>query len=384
MSKNLTPKNLIRWRHILGKFAQDQLPCQMSVDESRIEAALDFLYGKEYKGRGIRGDNGDKSDTKKQPGSQDPSQLNVPSWIAEVRELFPKETVEIIEKHALDRYEMTELVTDPEVLEKLEPNMDLLKTILSFRGMMKGEVLQVARRIIRSVVEDIKKRMASEVRQVLFGKLNRSQHSPLKVAQNLDWRDTIRKNLKYYDRDRDRLIIQNVRFFSRQERRLPWTIILCVDQSGSMADSVIHSAVMAGILAGLPLIKIRLVIFDTAVVDLSDYAEDPVEVLMNVQLGGGTDIGSAIAYCEGLVENPHRAVLILVSDFAEGGSPLRLLNICKRLRESGMILLGLASLDEQANPYYDRQMAERLADIGMEIAALTPKRLAEWLAKVIS
>jgi len=376
-------KNLTRWRHILGKFAQNKLSCQMSEGDARIEAALDYLYGKEYKGRGIRGQGG-KSDTEKQPGSLDPSQLNVPTWITEVRELFPKETVEIIEKHALDRYGMTELITDPQVLEKLEPNIELLKTILTFRGLIKGEVLQIARRIIREVVEEIKKRMESEVRRVMFGKLNRIQHSPLKVAQNLDWRDTIRKNLKYYDRDRQRLIIQNVRFFSRQERRLPWTIILCIDQSGSMADSVIHSAVMAGILAGLPLVKIRLVIFDTAVVDLSDHADDPVEVLMSVQLGGGTDIGQAIAYCEGLVENPHRSVLILVSDFAEGGSPLRLLTICKRLRETGVILLGLASLDEQANPYYDRQMAERLADIGMEIAALTPKRLAEWLAKVIS
>ncbi|CAN1211692.1 VWA domain-containing protein [Tumidithrix helvetica PCC 7403] len=383
-SPKSNPKNLMRWRHILGRFAQDKLQCPMEGRDARIEAALDYLYGREYQGRGMRGKDGKDSSTEKQPGSLDPSQLNVPSWIAEVRELFPKETVEIVEKHALDRYGMTELVTDPQVLEKLEPNISLLKTILTFRGMMQGEVLQVARRIIREVVEEIKQRLASEVRRVLVGKLNRAQHSPLKVAQNLDWRGTIRQNLKHYDPERQRLIIQNVRFFARTERRVPWQVILCIDQSGSMADSVIHSAVMAGILAGLPLLRVSLVVFDTAVVDLSEYVDDPVEILMSVQLGGGTDIGQAIAYCEGLIENPNRTVLILVSDFAEGASPMKLLSTCRRLKESSVTLLGLASLDESANPYYDRQMAERLAEIGMEIAALTPKRLAQWLAKVIS
>ncbi|MEE3715534.1 VWA domain-containing protein [Tumidithrix elongata RA019] len=383
-SPKSNPKNLMRWRHILGRFAQDKLQCPMEGRDARIEAALDYLYGREYQGRGMRGKEGKGNSTEKQPGSLDPSQLNVPSWIAEVRELFPKETVEIVEKHALDRYGMTELVTDPQVLEKLEPNISLLKTILTFRGMMQGEVLQVARRIVREVVEEIKQRLASEVRQVLVGKLNRAQHSPLKVAQNLDWRGTIRQNLKHYDPERQRLIIQNVRFFARTERRVPWQVILCIDQSGSMADSVIHSAVMAGILAGLPLLRVSLVVFDTAVVDLSEYVDDPVEILMSVQLGGGTDIGQAIAYCEGLIENPNRTVLILVSDFAEGASPMKLLSACRRLKESSVTLLGLASLDESANPYYDRQMAERLAETGMEIAALTPKRLAEWLAKVIS
>jgi Mg-chelatase subunit ChlD len=343
-----------------------------------MEAALDFLYSREYKGRGVR----DRPQAGS-PGSLDPSQLNVPTWLGEVRDLFPKDVVEVIEKHALDRYGLTELVTDKETLEKLEPNEELLKTLLTFRGQLQGEVLQTARRIIRQVVEEIKRRLETEIRRALSGRLNRFRHSPQKAAQNFDWRGTIRRNLKYYDAKRRQIVLQDPQFFARNTRLLPWQVILCVDQSGSMADSVIHSAVMAGILAGLPMVRVKLVVFDTSVVDLSDRVDDPVEVLMSVQLGGGTNIGQALNYCETLVENPHRTILTLVSDFEEGGPPSIMLAACRRLREAGVKLLGLASLDSYASPIYDRNMAEQLADAGMEIAALTPKHFAEWLAKVI-
>jgi Mg-chelatase subunit ChlD len=377
-------KQLLRWRYILGRYAEHQLPCSMSSEQLRMEQALDFLYGREYADRGVRPSGKGGSSTEKQPGSLDPSQLTIPSWVATVRELFPQETVEVIEKHALERYGMQELVTDPEVLEKLQPNLDLLKTILTFKGSMQGEVLQLARRIVREVVEDIRRRLEQEIRRHLLGKLNRFQRSPLQVAQNFDWRGTLRQNLKYYDPERQRLILHSLRFFSRLERRLPWHVILCIDQSGSMADSVIHSAVMGGILAALPSLKVSFVIFDTSVVDLTDHIDDPVELLMSVQLGGGTNIGQALAYCEGLVQNPHRTLLVLISDFCEGGSPRQLLTICGRLREAGVRLLGLASLDEKASAYYDVGMAERLAAQGMDIAALTPRSFAEWLAKIIA
>jgi uncharacterized protein with von Willebrand factor type A (vWA) domain len=179
-------------------------------------------------------------------------------------------------------------------------------------------------------------------------------------------------------------VIDQVRFFERNTRRLPWDIILCVDQSGSMADSVIHSAVMAGILAGLPAFRVKIVVFDTNIVDLSGHSDDPVEMLMRVQLGGGTDIAQAVRYCAQLVENPHRTVLVLITDFCEGAPPGELVRAVKQLAEARVRLIGLASLDGQSDPVYDRQMAERLAACGMEIAALTPQRLAQWLVKVIS
>ncbi|HYM00401.1 MAG TPA: VWA domain-containing protein [Blastocatellia bacterium] len=378
MSSQKNDPTLVRWRLILGHYAADRLQVGMDGREQRMERALDFLYSREYGGRGVREPNNDRE------GSLDPSQLQVPNWLAEVRDLFPKETIEVIEKHALDRYGMTELITDKETLRKMEPNFDLLKMILQFRGQMKGEVLEEARRIVRRVVEEIKEKLATDIRRKMAGKLNRFSRSPQKIAQNFDWRGTIKRNLKNYDAERKTLVLDELRFFSRIERRLPWTIILCIDESGSMLGSVIYSAVMAGILAGLPLINVKLVIFDTSVVDLTEYVEDPVEVLMNVQLGGGTDIGQAMTYCEGLVDTPVRTILVLVSDFYEGGAPSKLLASCRRLREAGVRLIGLGALDEEATASYDRKMAEALAENGMDIAALTPGKLADWLARVIS
>ncbi len=368
-----------RWRLILGRFSQDGLGgAGMDGDMKRMDVALDYLYGREYRGRGMRDPDGSM-----RPGTLDASQLTLPDWLREVRDLFPQETVEVIERHALDRYGMTELVTDPEVLEKMEPNEDLLRALLTFKHMMKGEVLEMARRIIRRVVEDLKRRLSDQVRPVLWGKLNRFNHSPLKVAQNLDWRRTLRANLKHYDPARGQILPERFFFFSRVQRHLPWHVILAIDESGSMLDSVIHSAVMAGILAGLPALKVSLVVFDTAVVDLSGQVDDPAEALMSMQLGGGTDIAGALTYCETLIDHPARTVLIVVTDFCEGGPPLRLVTTVKRIREGGARVLGLAALDPQAKPSYDRQMADRLVLAGAEVAALTPLQLAEWLMRVI-
>ena len=378
---SLQPTTLARWRLVLGRYAKDQLNVNMSLEQQRIEDALDFLYSREYRGRGVRGED---DAAQSSGGGLDPSQLTVPRWLAEVRELFPKETIAVIEKHALDRYGLTELITDPEILRRLEPSFDLLKMLLTFRGHLKGEVLNEARRIIRNVVEEIKQRLTAEVRRAFSGRRNRFRHGNLKMAQNLDWRGTIRKNLRNFDTARKQMVVDQVLFFSRIQRRLPWRVILCVDQSGSMAGSVIYSAVMAGILSGLPLIDVKLVVFDTSVVDLSGQAEDPVEVLMSVQLGGGTDIGKAMRYCEQLIEDPHRSIVVLISDLCEGAAPGQLLASCRRFREGGAKLLGLAALDENASPSYDVRMAEMLAAAGMDIAALTPKHFAEWLAKTIS
>jgi len=368
---------LPRWRLVLGRYAQDGLGAGLSGRQLRMERALDFLYSREYRGRGLREEGTGEG------GTLDPTRITLPDWLSEVRELFPRETVEVLEKHALDRYGLTELVTDPEVLRKLEPNMDLVPVLLGFRGQLKGRVLDEARRVIRHVVEEIKRRIERDVRDAFAGKVDRFRRSRLKIAQNLDWRGTIRRNLKNWDPERRKLLVENVRFFSRREHRLPWTVVLCVDQSGSMTRSVIHSAVMAGILAGLPTLKLKLVVFDTSVVDLSGFVDDPVEVLMSVQLGGGTDIGKALAYCESLLDEPTRSVVVLVSDFCEGAAPRRLIAACRRLAEARVRLLGLAALDEEAYPSYDRAMAERLAAAGMEIAALTPRQLAQWLAKTI-
>jgi uncharacterized protein with von Willebrand factor type A (vWA) domain len=369
---------LTRWRLVLGKYAQPKLPDCLSAEQQRMADALDLLYSREYKGRGVR------QDQKLQPGSLDPSQLNVPHWLSEIRELFPRQTCERITAHAIDRYEMTELVQDPATLASLEPSVELLGAVLSLKGQMRGPVLAEARRLIARVVEEIRRKLEREIRNAISGRMNRFRRSHLKIARNFDARDTIRRNLKNWSRSLQKLVVEQPRFFSRVKRHLPWEVILCIDQSGSMTDSVIHSAVMAGILSGLPVVRVKLVVFDTSIVDLTDRASDPVEVLMSVQLGGGTNIGQAVRYCEQLVTQPRRSVVVLVTDFCEGPDPRPLVAACRRLHEAGVKLIGLAALDSSANAFYDSQLAERLAAVGMEIAALTPLELARWLAEVMN
>ena len=365
---------LPRWRLVLGRYADKHL--SLNQGHARMDRALDYLYNREYQGRGLRKEIG--------PGSLDDSQLALVTWLGAVRELFPREAVEMIERHALDRYGLTELVTDPKTLEKLEPNQELLRNILALRGHMQGPVLEVARRLIRQVVDELRRKLETEIRHALSGRLNRFRHSPMAMAQNFDAAGTVRANLKHYDAERRQLVLEQLRFFERNARRLPWDIILCVDQSGSMADSVIHSAVMAGILSSLPAFRVKTRGVRHAGGRSVRARRGPVEVLMRVQLGGGTDIAKAVRYCSQLVQNPHRSVFVLVSDFCEGGSPRELVREVRKLAESRVRLLGLAALDGGAEPAYDRQMAQRLAGCGMEIAALTPQKLAHWLVKATS
>ena len=365
-------KSTDRWRLVLGRYSHQRLP-EPDGDGHRYERALDHLYGREYAGRDGRPD--DDGPRAPRDGSLDPSAPSVVEWLGEVRELFPSDTVEVLERHALDRYGLTELVSDPEVLARIEPSEALLKTLLA-------SVLNEVRRIVRAVVDDLRKRLESEVRQAFTGRLSHHRHSPLPVAANFDARGTVRANLSHWDPAGMRLVVERPLFFQRNTRRIPWEIVLVVDQSGSMAGSVIHSAVMAGILAGLPSYRLRLVVFDTSVVDLTDVAGDPVEVLMSVQLGGGTDIAQAVNYAGQIIGNPARSVVVLVTDFCEGGPPSSLVAAVRRLVEARVVTIGLASLDGSDHPTYDKQMAQRLADAGMSIAALTPGRLAEWLVEV--
>ena len=290
---------LNRWRLVLGKYASGQIPFSSGAVNLKfmdMENVLDYLYSREY---------GDEQEIRKdRGGGSDGSQLTVPDWLHQVKKLFPRRTVEILERHALEKYGMTELLTDPEVLCRLEPNKELLKTILELKHMMKGEVLSLAREIVRKVAEEIARKLEQEVRVSFFGQINRNASSPVKSARNLDMKKTIQRNLKNYDRERQQLVLKNVYFNSRMKKYNQWRVIVCVDESGSMLDSVIHSAIMAGIFARLPMLDTKLVIFDTSVVDLSGYVEDPVETLMSVQLGGGTNIAGALGYCEGLIDFP--------------------------------------------------------------------------------
>jgi Mg-chelatase subunit ChlD len=250
---------------------------------------------------------------------------------------------------------------------------------------MKGPVLEAARKIVRRVVDELTRTLARETRTVLWGRATMQRHTRQPTPRGLDFHRTIRANLKNFDIERKRLIVEQLHFYARntQHLHIPWHIVMAVDCSGSMTDSVIHASVMAGIFHKLPAVQVSLIAFDTSIVDLSDRVDDPMEVLMSVQLGGGTDIASALAYCEKLMESPTRTIVVFVTDFYEGNSPDEVVRAVKRLREAGAMVLGLAALDPEANPDYDRQLAQRCADAGAEVAAMTPMGLATWLSKII-
>ena len=370
---------LNRWRLILGGYAKDQLSfgegaaLENGISCMDLEEALDFLYNRE------QGD-----DVRDRTGSLDASRLTAVTWITKIRKLFPKETVEILERHALDRYGMTELLTDREVLEKLEPNQELLKTILQLKPLMKGDVLEAARRIVRKVAEDIAKKLNQDIRRSLLGRIDRNSSSPVRSMRNLDIQKTIRRNLKHYDTEQERIMLEQVYFHGRTRKYSQWRVIIAVDESGSMLDSVIQSAVMAGIFAKLPMLDTRLVIFDTQVVDLSSHMDDPVATLMSIQLGGGTYITGALQYCESLVENPHRTMVVLVSDLCEGGSVAGLLGVSRGIIESGAKLICLTALDMEANPVYDRHTAQKMADLGAYVGAMTPEMLGDFMGKIMN
>ena len=370
-------ETLRRWRLLLGRYAGQSIdPTEMSARDLQLDESLDYLYGQEYERRGMLRSQGGGA-------SLDRSQIKAIDWLQRARKLFPKEVFERVQQHALDKYQMTDLLRDPATLLSLDANPALARTLLGMRGRISGDMLDAVRTVIGRVVDEITRRLRPQFVNALVGRRNRFRRSHLASAQNFDWRATIAANLKHYDVDGKRLVIEHPVFNARVKRNLPWDVILCVDQSGSMLDSVMYSAVVAGILSSLPTVNVRLVLFDTNVVDLTHMATDPVQVLLTVQLGGGTDIGRAMRYCEGLVKVPHRTVVALISDFEEGALPGPLLASVKRLAESRVKVLGLAALDESAHPVYDRAMAQRLAARGMEVAALTPTHFAEWLAEIM-
>lgn len=373
---------LNRWRLVLGSMSDNSLSFSGSDREimsfEDMEQLLDYLYS-HAQGDDVRGESiSDRS------GGLGESQLTAAKWITKVRELFPKQTAEVLERHALDEFKMTELLTDKKVLEQMKPDMSLLKTVLQLKHLMKGEVLETAKKIARAVAEELSEKLAQSTRQALTGRLDRNSRSAVRSARNIDIHKTIRRNLKNYDKENETLMLKDVYFSSRVKKYNKKTVIIAVDESGSMLGSVIYSAVMAQIISKLPFAEIKLVIFDTEIVDLSGMVEDPAEVMMSIQLGGGTDIGKALSYCESLIQTPSDTCVLCVTDLCEGGYPHILLNTAQNIMTSGAKLSFLTALDECANPVYDKNMGQLLADMGAFVGALTPDQLGDYIGRIFS
>ena len=364
-----------RWRLLLGEASQPGLQSALGAGgrSSAMDRALAWLYGR---------DDAQGSDSLDRHGGSEASQLSVPEWINEIHELFPKETIERLERDAIERYGIDEVVTNLEVLERATPNPALLEAVLRTKHLMNPDVLAMARKLVERVVRELIERLAKDVQRSFSGARRTHELSRQGSMSQFAARETLKRNLKHYDVQQRRLVIERPMFHVNTRRTIkPWQVFLLVDQSGSMVSSVIHSAVTAACLWGLPGIRTHLVAFDTEVVDLTDSVQDPVELLMGVQLGGGTYIGKAVGYAAERIDVPKRSIVVIVSDFYEGMAEHVLVDHVRALAAQGTIVLGLAALDEKADPAYDHALAARLVDAGAHVGAMTPGQLAAWLAE---
>lgn len=371
-----------RWRMVLGRYAQSALP--RHPRDAGLDDTLGYLYDREYTDRGHRlGDSGAANrDGAGRGGGLEASALRAVDWLDGARRLFPASTIERLERDALTRYGLSDLLADPDAMDSIRTSPELGAALMRIKGTISPALADGLRTLIARIVADILQRLRRPMTTALTGARQRYRRSPHASARNFDWRRTIAANLGHADPRTGRLLVEEVRFMSRQRRHnVAWDIIIVVDQSASMASSLLHSAVMASILTALPGMSVRLILFDTSVVDVSHLVHDPVEILMTSQLGGGTDIANAVGYAAAQITQPTRTVLALVSDFEEGGSVSSLVTRVRDLADSGVTMLGLASLTDDGAPWFDRTVADELAAVGMRIAAMTPDRFADWLAE---
>lgn len=323
---------IARWRLVLGKTAEKHnMGTGSDEDCQRVEGLIGFLFDESGSGDGTeagggggvgagggQGAGGGRKRSDDRRGGKGPSQLTVPDWVDQVSELFPAQAREVMEKELVQRRGINELLQEPKLLEKIEPNIELVKTLLTHKTLLNPQTRILARKLIERVVEQIKDKLRVTIEQAITGAIRRDRHSPRRVFRNLDLKTTIRRNLQHYDSDTEKLLVDRVFFFAAERKKRPWHIIVTVDQSGSMLDSAIFSAIMASIFYELPAVRTSFTLFDNNVVDLSAQVGQPVDLLLSIQLGGGTDITSALQYSQQLAREPARTIVVLITDFLKG------------------------------------------------------------------
>jgi len=372
------PNRIQRWRLILGKTAEQQLRQEgncagpiLDGPMSEIDDSLGMIYDIEEQKPEEKGG---------RSGGLQRSRPRLAKWLGDIRSYFPTDVVAVIQQDAIEKKGLKQLLLEPETLGQVVPSVEMVGTLMALKGMIPDETKETARTIVRAVVEEIKKRLDAQIEQAIRGALDRSRHSPIRSLPNLDWKRTIGGNLKNYIREKKTIIPERFYFWARQQRRREWNVIVCMDQSGSMAESVVYGSVTGAILASLPALETHVVVFDTEVVDLTDQCADPVDMLFGVQLGGGTDINRAVKYCQGFVHDPRKTLFLLITDLYEGGNAAELVRRMEDMVESGVRCVTLLALSDSGVPSYDEQLAKKLRNLGIPCFGCTPNVLPELLA----
>lgn len=356
---------LKRWRLILGGNEADGTGITLTQEEQRIDQSLEAVYDSDRRG-GL--------------GSSAPK---VSRWLGDIREFFPQTVVQVIQRDAIKRLNITSLLTEKEMLETVVPDVHLVATLMSLSRVIPEKNKDMARQVVRKVVDELLRKLSAPTQQAVTGALNRSARRRNPRYNEIDWKTTITKNLKNYQPEY-KTIIPEMRIGYGRKRKAMKDIILCLDQSGSMGTSVIYSGIFGSVLASIPAVSTRMVVFDTAVVDLTDDLQDPVDLLFGVQLGGGTDIARALTYCQGVITRPQDTVLVLVTDLYEGGDAREMRKKFVSLVNSGVQLIVLPALNDDGAPSYDKSHAEFLANIGVPTFACTPDKFPDLMAVALS
>lgn len=364
----LTPQaaeRLRRWRLILGGGDADGTGLTLHGADAAMDGALGALYDSE-RSAGLGG-----------------SAPNVARWLGDIRRYFPTSVVRVMQQDAMERLNLHQMLLEPELLEAVEPDVHLVANLVALGRVMPEKTKASARMVVSQVVQELQRKLANPTRQAVLGSLNRATRNRRPRHNEIDWQRTIRANLKHYQPDY-RTIIPETRIGYGRKRSALRDIILCVDQSGSMASSVVYSGIFGAVLASLPAVQTHMVVFDTAVVDLTEELHDPVDLLFGVQLGGGTDINHALGYCQGLITRPQETILVLITDLYEGGDQAQMLRRAATLVNSGVQMVTLLALSDDGAPGYHRQIASELAHLGVPAFACTPDLFPDLMAAAIN
>jgi Mg-chelatase subunit ChlD len=366
-------ERLRRWRLVLGGEAAVPTGVALHGDDAARDQALGALYDTDP------GAGGDPTQRSAGLGSSAPG---VARWLGDIRTYFPTSVVQVMQHDAMERLNLRQMLLEPELLATIEPDINLVGTLISLGRAMPSKTRETARVVIRKVVEDVEKRLADSLRQAISGALNRAEVTRRPRPRDINWDRTIRKNLRHYQ-PAEKTIIPETLIGHGRRQSAAREVIIAVDQSGSMAASVVYSSVFAAVMATIRSIRTRLVVFDTAVVDLTDDLDDPVEVLFGTQLGGGTDINGAVGYCQTLVQRPTDTIFVLISDLYEGGVENDLLKRIGSLVSAGVIVVVLLALADTGAASYDRRLAAKLSALGAPSFACTPDLFPELMAAAV-
>lgn len=376
------PERLRRWRMVLGGGEADGTGCTLGAADSGMDRALEAVYGG---GSGTDGHGSGPGGSGRSGGSGGlgGSAPHVSRWLGDIRTYFPSSVVQVMQRDAIDRLGLSSLLLEPEMLEAVEPDVHLVGTLLSLNKAMPETSREAARAVVRKVVAELEKRLAARTRSTLTGALDRSAKVNRPRHRDIDWDRTIRANLKNYLPEYRTVVPERLVGHGRAAQSVKKDVILCIDQSGSMASSVVYASVFGAVLASMRTLDTRLVVFDTSVVDLTDELDDPVDVLFGTQLGGGTDINRALAYCQSRISRPTETVVVLISDLYEGGIRQEMLKRVAAMKGAGVQFVTLLALSDEGAPSYDRDHAAALAALGAPAFACTPDHFPEVMAAAI-